>query len=67
MSENRRRLTPAGVVASIALFLALGAGAYAAANPFVGGGAKIHGCVAGNGALTVVKAGKGCPAIRHRS
>jgi hypothetical protein len=54
-------MTFANVVAVIALFVALGGGAYAAAgNPFVGTGGTIQGCVR-NGALDVVKAGNRCP------
>jgi hypothetical protein len=56
-------LTFSNVMAAIALFVALGGGAYAAVgNPFVGNGGTIQGCVK-NGVLDVVKAGKRCP--RH--
>jgi hypothetical protein len=55
------RPSPAMVVATVALFIALGGGAYAAVgNPFVGNRATIEGCVK-NGVLDVVKAGKHCP------
>src|SRR5215471_14356455 len=55
----RSRLTYANVTATIALFVALGGGAYAATS-LVGGIGVIHGCVAGNGSLVLVKAGKRC-------
>lgn len=46
----------------MALFFAVGAGAYAAAsNPFVSSTGTIEGCVGKGGALSVVKAGKRCP------
>jgi hypothetical protein len=61
MSAIRSRLTFANVAAALALFLSLGAGAYAAASSgFVGRGGTIQGCVK-KGALDVVKAGKKCP------
>lgn len=60
-SRIRSHLTFSNVVALLALFVALGGGAYAAVgNPFVSGSGKIQGCVK-NGALDVVKAGKHCP------
>ena len=60
-SRIRSQLTFSNVAALIALFVALGGGAYAAVgNPFVSGSGKIQGCVK-NGALDVVKAGKHCP------
>jgi hypothetical protein len=56
-------LTFSNVVATVALFVALGGGAYAAVgNPFVSISGSIQGCVK-NGVLDVVKAGKRCP--RH--
>jgi ribosomal protein S18 acetylase RimI-like enzyme len=48
-------------MSTIAVFVAFGGGAYAAAgNPFVGKGGTIQGCVK-NGTLDVARAGKGCP------
>jgi hypothetical protein len=44
---------------SVAVFLALGGGAYAASS-FIGADGKLHGCVSKNGQLTVVKPGKSC-------
>jgi hypothetical protein len=61
MSRIRAHLSFANVLAGTALFVALGGGAYAATGGFVGSKGSIHGCVAGKGALTVVKAGKSCP------
>jgi hypothetical protein len=49
-------------VALVALFVALGGGAYAATNGFVGPSGVISGCVpAKGGKLTVVKPGHACP------
>ena len=61
MSKVRSRMTYGNVLASIAVFVALSGGAYAAVgNPLVAGNGTIHGCVK-NGALYVVKAGMRCP------
>jgi len=58
----RARLNYANVAASVALFLALGGGAYAAASgSFVSSRGVISGCVKRGGALLVVKTGKHCP------
>lgn len=63
----RRRLrlhaTYANVASTLALFIALGGGAYAAVgNPFVGHGGVIHGCIPVNGGvLTVIRRGDACP------
>jgi len=66
VSWIRSRLTFANVAASLALFLALGGGAYAAtSNALVGSGGVIHGCVLKDGTLSVVSAGKKCP--KHTS
>jgi hypothetical protein len=51
----RPRITYANVVATLALFVALGGGAIAAGGAFTGSDGKIHGCVAGNGRLSVLK------------
>ena len=60
----RDRINYANVVASLALFVALGGGAYAATTgSFVSSGGVISGCVKHNGALLVVKSGRRCP--RH--
>jgi hypothetical protein len=50
-----QRPSPAMVVALLALFVALGGGAYAATGGFTGSDGKIHGCVASNGQLSVLK------------
>jgi hypothetical protein len=58
----RSRLTFANIAAGLALFIALGGGAYAAtSDALVGSGGKIHGCVQKNGALSIAKVGKACP------
>ena len=62
MSSRRlwARPTYANVVSSLALFLALGGGAYAASGGFVGANGAVRVCVGKHGALTVVKSGKKC-------
>jgi hypothetical protein len=62
MSSFRKHLSYSNAVATLALFAAMGGGAYAAVgSAFVGTGA-IHGCVPkSGGALQVVKTGKRCP------
>jgi hypothetical protein len=50
----------ANVTSSLALFLALGGGAYAASGGFVGSGGTVTLCVNSGGAVAVVKAGKPC-------
>jgi len=60
----RSKLRPsyANVMSSIAVFIALGGGAYAATGGFVSGTGAIKGCVSKHGgALRVVKSGKKCP------
>jgi hypothetical protein len=59
----RKHLNYGNVVATAALFVALGGGAYAAtAGPFVAPSGAVNGCVArATGALRVVKPGKRCP------
>jgi hypothetical protein len=55
------RLTYSNVVATVALFAALGGSAYALGPSFVGPGGAIQGCVTKNsGVLKVVKPGKRC-------
>jgi hypothetical protein len=63
MSTRRFRVPRySNVVASIALFVALGGGAYAAGSAFVGRAGRVQGCVSKkHGDLQVVKAGKHCP------
>jgi hypothetical protein len=57
-----RHVSYANVMATAAVFVALGGGAYAATGSFVGSGGTISGCVAKKGgALRVVKSGKKCP------
>jgi hypothetical protein len=58
----RSRLSFANVTSSIALFVALGGGAYAATGgSFVSSSGTIRGCIKHGGALIVVKAGRHCP------
>lgn len=58
----RARLNFANVAAGVALFLAMGGGAYAAASgTFVSSGGVISACVKRGGALLVVKPGRHCP------
>jgi hypothetical protein len=59
MRAVSRHLSYANVTATLALFAALGGGAYATTR-FVGSDGMIHGCVGGGGSLTLVKAGKPC-------
>ena len=63
MRRIHRHVTYANVVATFALFLALGGSAYAVAgNPFVGRDGSISGCVQrSDGVLSVAKTGKRCP------
>jgi hypothetical protein len=64
MARLRPRLNHATVVAYLALFVALGGGAFAATS-LVGGNGEVHACVDSAGRLTVVKPGKGCG--KHRT
>jgi hypothetical protein len=59
----RAHATYANVVATAALFVALGGGAYAAAgNPFVSSSGTLQGCVAKRGGpLVIIRAGRRCP------
>jgi hypothetical protein len=57
----RTHLTYANVMATVAVFLALGGGALAAKSVFRTDG-QIHGCVGKKGQLTVIKAVKACGA-----
>lgn len=59
MRRFRPRLTYANVMATIAVFIALGGGALAATS-FVGSDGQIHGCVSKKGQLKVLKPGKQC-------
>jgi hypothetical protein len=54
----RLRLTYSNVVATLALFIALGGGAVAAVNSFVQTNRTIRGCVSKQGQLTLLKKGK---------
>lgn len=54
------RPTYANVTATLALFVALGGGAYAATNVFVSRTGTVRFCVARNGAASVVKVGRKC-------
>jgi len=58
---RKPRSAYANVVSSLALFLALGGGAFAATGGFVGSNGTVHTCIGKHGALTVVKSGKRCP------
>jgi hypothetical protein len=55
----RARLTYANVISTLALFLALGGGAFAASK-FVGPGGVVRLCVSPGGAVRVLKAGQKC-------
>jgi hypothetical protein len=58
----RAHLTYANVMATIAVFVALGGGAYAASSAFESSSGAIRGCVPkAGGGLRVVKTGKSCP------
>ncbi len=64
LARLRPRLNHATVVAYLALFVALGGGAFAATS-LVGGSGEVHACVDGAGRLTVLKPGKSCG--KHRT
>jgi hypothetical protein len=53
----RRRLSYANVVSTLCLFILLGGGAYAATNAGTG---VVHGCVAADGTLRIVKSAHKC-------
>ncbi len=59
LSKLRSGVTYANVVSSIALFLALGGGAYAASS-LVAKDGKINGCVSKRGVVRLVASGKKC-------
>src|SRR5215831_17396023 len=61
MARARDHLTYANVMATVAVFIALGGGAYAASGGFTNSSGAIHGCVGRHGTLTVVKVHKRCP------
>ncbi|HEY1594694.1 MAG TPA: hypothetical protein VGF74_04805 [Thermoleophilaceae bacterium] len=61
MARARAHLTYANVMATIAVFIALGGGAYAASGGFASSTGVVHGCVGRQGALSVVRAHKRCP------
>jgi hypothetical protein len=54
------RPTYANVTATLALFVALGGGAYAATNVFVSRTGTVRFCVGRNGVASIVKAGRKC-------
>jgi hypothetical protein len=60
VDRARRRLSFANVISSIALFVALGGGAYAASGGFVGSNGVVRVCVGKTGVLTAVEPGKKC-------
>lgn len=55
----RRRLTYANVISTLALFVALGGGAFAATK-FVGSGGVVRLCISQSGAVKALKAGQRC-------
>lgn len=59
LERARPRLNHATAVAYLALFVALGSGAFAATS-LGGGSGELHGCVDRSGRLTIVKAGRSC-------
>ena len=61
MAFVRRHLSYANVMSSIAVFVALGGGAYAASHGFVGSDGVVHACVGQHGGLSAVRAHKKCP------
>ena len=65
LERVRPRLNHATVVAYLALFVALGGGAFAASRGFVSSNGELRGCVDAEGQLTVLKAGKSC--AKHRT
>jgi hypothetical protein len=58
---RRPRSAYANVVSSLALFVALGGGAFAATGGFVRSNGAVQACVGKHGSLTVVRSGKKCP------
>ena len=56
----RSHLTFGNAIALVALFIALGGGAYAASTSFVAGNGKIRACVAPDGTARVLKARQKC-------
>jgi hypothetical protein len=61
MKSFRIRPSYASVVATLALFVALGGGAWAASTGLIGPSGVIHGCAPRHGgSLSVVKSGKRC-------
>jgi Collagen triple helix repeat (20 copies) len=61
MRKLGRSLSYANVMATVAVFLALGGGAFAATSGFTGKGGAIHGCVSKRShVLTVLKPGQRC-------
>jgi hypothetical protein len=61
MARARAHLSYANVMATIAVFIALGGGAYAASGGFANSSGAIHGCVGKHGVLSVVRPHKRCP------
>src|SRR5947207_15952812 len=59
LARCRSVFTYANVVSSLALFVVLGGGAYAASS-FIGSNRQIRGCVTREGRLTVLKPGTHC-------
>jgi hypothetical protein len=62
---KRLRSSYAGVTATVALFLALGGGAYAAASSIVGSDGQVHGCYQNDGDLRVISPSSSCRRSEH--
>lgn len=60
MDGFRTRLSYANVMSTVAVFIALGGGAYAASGGFAGANGVIRLCVGKRGTVTVAKAGHRC-------
>jgi len=61
----RPRLSYANAMSTIAVFIALGGGAYAAVQTIPGSDGVVHGCYGRNGSLRVVAAHKRCRQGEH--
>lgn len=56
----RQRLSYANVMSTIAVFVALGGGAYAASGKLIGSDGVVHACVNSHGRLVVVRSARRC-------
>lgn len=61
MMRFRRHLSYANVMSTVAVFVALGGGAYAASGALIGSDEIVHACVSSRGSLIVVRASRRCP------